>query len=264
MKLINKQIDSKLGRDLIKIRRNKNSTYTSDICAKDDEGKLIYKDIIKSLLKEQGYICAYCMKKIDIGSCSIEHIIGQNFNANECENKLKEFDYNEIKQNRKSFLKHIDSSININDNCIGKINSTNYKNMLAVCKNKSHCDKSRSKYQAKRPILYISPFNIIHMQNLKFSISGVIYYKQPSDEIDKKKETTEDKEIRYDINNVLNLNCKTLKEDRARLVSSIKTMLVKCEFNKDKIKYLLSCWEQKSNQYSEYCQVAICELKKHI
>ena len=253
----------KLEKDLIKIRKNRNSTYTSDICSKNEKGKLIYTDIVKSLLKEQGFICAYCMQKIDIENCSIEHIIGQSFNAKNCDKKQKEFDYNEIKLDRKSFFKHMDSSINVNDDCIGKINSTNYKNMLAVCTSKTHCDKSRANYQAKRPILYISPFNKNHMQNLKFSQSGVLYYKEFPDKMVKNEETREDKEIRYDIDVVLNLNCETLKEERSKIISSIKSILVKSSFNKDKVKNLLYSWEQKSTVYKEYCQVAISELRKH-
>ncbi len=59
-------------------------------------------DILKDLLDEQGYICAYCMRSISIENATIEHIIGQNY---------------------------IDNS----GDKIGKQEDTNYDNMLAVC-----------------------------------------------------------------------------------------------------------------------------------
>jgi uncharacterized protein (TIGR02646 family) len=107
-------------------------------------------DILKDLLNEQGYICAYCMRSISIENATIEHIVGQNY---------------------------IDKS----GNKIGKQEDTNYDNMLAVCQgnfcqNETHCDSSRSKYQTKKPILLISPLNRLQMSSIKFTQSGTIYY----------------------------------------------------------------------------------------
>ncbi|EGQ9185409.1 TPA: retron system putative HNH endonuclease [Vibrio parahaemolyticus] len=45
------------------------------------------KNILKdSLLKEQGYICAYCMRRIDAKSMKVEHL--------KCQDKYKELDLN--------------------------------------------------------------------------------------------------------------------------------------------------------------------------
>lgn len=75
------------------------------------------KDIIRdSLLDEQGYICAYCMCRIDNSSeCTIEHYISQRHHS--------ESPFSEDEHKRQSLL---------------------YSNMSGVCKNNSeHCDKHR-------------------------------------------------------------------------------------------------------------------------
>ena len=68
-----------------------------------------------SLVDEQGYICAYCMGKIDADDCSIEHYISQT--------------------------KHDDSSYTEQEH---RDQSLLYSNMSGVCiNNGEHCDKKR-------------------------------------------------------------------------------------------------------------------------
>ena len=239
MKLITKQHSGNGYKQLIKVHK-KNGSYNIDV--KDDNSKMpkvtIHTDVLKDLLQEQGYICAYCMRKIDEDNATIEHIIGQQYK---------------------------DSS----DKAIGKIEDTNYSNMLAVCCGNScqddlHCDKSRARVQTTRPLLFVSPLNSTHMTNIKFSQSGVIYYKELECNIDKAKESEEDKEIRYDINKVLNLNCRNLVEQRGRIIHSIKSILKRYKFDKTKVKSELVGWQQPNSGYKEFAQVAIYELQKHI
>lgn len=239
MKLISKQHNGNGYKQLIQIHKKRGS-YKIDV--KDDNSKIprvtIHTDVLKDLLKEQGYICAYCMRTINENNATIEHIIGQ---------------------------KYKDSS----SNKIGEIEDTNYDNMLAVCKgdscqDKSHCDKSRADFQSTRSLLFVSPLNSTHMTNIKFSQSGVIYYKEPEDKIDIRHETVDDKEIRYDINKVLNLNCKNLIEQRGRIINSVKSILTRYKFDKTKVKSELASWQQPSSGYKEFAQVAIYELQKHI
>lgn len=80
------------------------------------EGARIDKEQIrKSLLEEQGYICAYCMCKISVDSSTIEHYISQE--------------------------KHPDSPLSEDEH---RKQSLMYSNMSAVCVNNGeHCDKSR-------------------------------------------------------------------------------------------------------------------------
>lgn len=51
--------------------------------------------IKKSLLKEQGYLCAYCMQRIDLQNTTIEHYIPQNPSDREA-NDMLSIDYNNM------------------------------------------------------------------------------------------------------------------------------------------------------------------------
>ena len=179
-------------------------------------------NILNDLLTEQKYLCAYCMSKIDIHHASIEHIIGQSY---------------------------IDSK----GAKIGKVLDTDYNNMLAVCSgklcdNSLHCDKSRAKYQHKYPMLYISPLNNLHMQNISFTRSGKIKYK------------VNDSNIENDLDKFLNLNCKTLVENRKRIKDAVKGQLIRKKFDSTYAHKQLSFWTDDK----AYCQVAIQELNKYI
>lgn len=236
MKFITKNKSGKGYIELLKIHK-KNGSYKKDV--QDDKSKniTIKTDVLQNLLEEQGFICAYCMRKISIENATIEHIIGKSY-----------IDEKGIK--------------------VGEKEDTNYDNLLAVCKgnfcqNNLHCDKSRANYQNKRPFLFISPLKEQQMKNIKFSQSGVIYYKEPSNKIDTQNEALEDKEIRYDLNKVLNLNCENLIEDREKILTIVKKSLIRYNFDKKFILKELDYWQQ-NNQYKEFCQVAISELEKYI
>ena len=69
MRYINKR--NKEPKELIEYRRTPGVAY-DDLSG---DRKSIIRD---SLLDEQGYICAYCMGKIDNESCTIEHYISQS------------------------------------------------------------------------------------------------------------------------------------------------------------------------------------------
>lgn len=237
MKLISKQHTGNGYKKLILIHKQ-NGSYNGDVCSNDENGISLRPLVLKDLLEEQGHICAYCMRKIDETSSSIEHIIGQKY-------------------------------IDVSGNAIGKREDTNYSNMLAVCwgnscQNDLHCDKSRANVQTTRPLLFVSPLSSTYMTNIKFSQSGVIYYKELESSIDKTRELEEDREIRYDINKVLNLNCKNLVEQRGRIINSVKSILRRYKFDKTKAKNELASWQQPNGGYKEFAQVAIYELQKHI
>ena len=108
----------------------------------DDLGKK-RKDIIRnSLLDEQGYICAYCMGRIDIDTCTIEHYISQT--------RHEESPYTEEEHQRQSLL---------------------YSNMCGVCKNDSeHCDKSRG----NTPLEILDPHQQTCEELITYSLNGKI------------------------------------------------------------------------------------------
>ncbi|MEY4904504.1 MAG: hypothetical protein RLZZ292_2319, partial [Bacteroidota bacterium] len=107
------------------------------------------KDAVqKSLLEEQGYLCAYCMRRIHEAE-KIEHWATQEASKDN-ENAHETLDYN---------------------------------NMLAVCNGKTkdgtksgqaHCDQSRSKSNRALTINPIDPIGINQIRHLK---NGTIYSK---------------------------------------------------------------------------------------
>lgn len=102
------------------------------------------KDIIRnSLLDEQGYICAYCMCKIDNSSnCTIEHYISQK--------RHNDSPYSEGVHKRQSLL---------------------YSNMCGVCKNDSeHCDKLRG----NMPLEILDPHNSSCEELITYRFDGKI------------------------------------------------------------------------------------------
>lgn len=107
-----------------------------------------YKDlpckplIRKSLVEEQGYICAYCMGKITEENSSIEHYISQT--------------------------RHKDSPFSKEEH---KKHSLLYSNMYGVCINASeHCDKKRENF----PIKILDPHKSSCEDLITYTLDGTI------------------------------------------------------------------------------------------
>ncbi len=238
MKLIVKNKPTPLHHKLVEFKKGINGTFpnlTRDI--KDD--------LLKALLEEQGYICAYCMQKINETNAQIEHIIGQRY-------------------------------IDENGNNLGNQNQLNYDNLIAVCQGKScvegeHCDSNRSKFQKDCPQrkLFVNPLENRLMQNIRFTPKGMIFYKdfieiEKIDNLKEYKKLDEDSNIRYDLQKVLNLNCENLKVKRINLINALKKY-TKNWSNQEKIRKELTKYSSKSNnKYEELCQVAIYILNKKL
>jgi uncharacterized protein (TIGR02646 family) len=239
MKLIVKNKTSKGFHRLQELKR-KSGTYEN---VKNDVSKndFIRDEVLTSLLEEQGYICAYCMQKINETNSSIEHIIGQKYVEDEVE--------------------------------LGKENQINYDNLLAVCEGKSchkeeHCDTNRSKFQNKYPQrkLFITPLENRIMQNIKFTSKGMIFYDSFTEikEVEKLSDyenLSETENIKYDIQKVLNLNCDNLKQKRINLINALK-IFTKNWSDKERIRKKLN--EHISNPSNEFSQVAIYHLAKKL
>lgn len=235
MKHILKNRSSKGYHRLTALKR-KNGTYED---VKNDKSKNDYirDKIINSLLEEQDFQCAYCMKSINLENTFIEHIIGQKYIKNRIE--------------------------------IGKQNEINYDNFLAVCDGKSckdelHCDKSRANYQKERP-LFSNPLQKRIMENIKFTNKGLVYYKnfvEISEFKDLKEHTKldEDSNIKYDIQVVLNLNCINLKEKREIVIKALKRITNNWEKEKVRKQYN----KYLSNPSKEFSQVVIYHLSKRL
>lgn len=133
MKFISKR--NKEPEELSTYRETPGVTY-------DGIGKEI-KDIIKkSLLEEQGYICAYCMGKIKCDTCTIEHYISQK--------RHETSPYSEEEHKRNSLL---------------------YINMSGVCVNDSvHCDKHRGNV----PLEILNPHHSTCEELITYNLGGNI------------------------------------------------------------------------------------------
>jgi uncharacterized protein (TIGR02646 family) len=189
----------------------------------------------KILLDDQGYICAYCMKRIphshtDKGVTSdkmkVEHFVAQT------------------------------TVISIQQ----KLDIT-YTNMFACCmgnQGKSEkyetCDTRKGENE-----LTITPLNIAHIRTLKYAPDGSIHSTNDTFEVE--------------INNILNLNEDNLKRQREAIYKLIEKR-VRTEFTKphltrvQKNSYLttqIEWWNSKKNgKFEEFCMVAINYLESRI
>lgn len=76
MKRINKE-DSPVWFEVWKQDYNRingrEAHYKEDFSSDDEDGKKRRQRLREQLIKEQGYICCYCMKKISLNTSHIEH-----------------------------------------------------------------------------------------------------------------------------------------------------------------------------------------------
>lgn len=186
----------------------------------------------QSLLKEQGYICCFCMRRIANSNetTKIAHIFPQNPVLDEDKQKVE-------KENL----------------------DLDYRNMLAACdggkgqpSRLQHCDTKQG-----NAILKINPADSIkNCENLiAYRASGEIY--------------SDNSDINYDLQEVLNLNLETIKKARKEAYDEIMKRLNSEYPNKSFTKIIL---EKKIAEYSQredgkyrpYCQYVIYFLQKKL
>ena len=186
----------------------------------------------KSLLEEQGYICAYCMRRIphshsengvNSDKMKVEHVIPQT-NAQSIEQKL----------------------------------DITYTNMFACCMGNhgqrelfETCDTRKGER-----LLTITPLNNAHIRTLIYGADGSIYSTNAIFETE--------------INQILNLNEDNLKRQREAIHTLVEKR-VRTEFarphltREEKNSYLdsqIEWWYSKKNgKFSEFCMVAINYLE---
>ena len=175
-------IEIKKGREpesLIKYRQQKDASYEQmDRCVKED--------LMRHLLREQGHVCAYCMKRISydvespwtgINSITIEHWYPRNPENNE-----------------------------------GLDRSLDYKNMFAVCSGNRGCgfkDGMTCDAHKGNAIIKVNPCDINTLAGISYTSAGRI---QSSDPI-----------VNEDIDKTLNLNCErvSLPENRKQALQTL-------------------------------------------
>jgi uncharacterized protein (TIGR02646 family) len=189
------------------------------------------KELLKtSLLKEQGYICCYCMQRISIHNMEIEH--------NKAQNK----------------------------NCYPDL-QLDYKNLIASCSGNRgqglknlHCNGRKGYYEGKKIICKITLNPADSNKNcenyIKYSSTGKIF--------------SDDETINHELKEILNLNHEILVKNRKETLFSVINALNKKFLNKtwskEAIKKKLEELSSKDaeDKYSPYCQYIVWYLSKRI
>lgn len=199
------------------------------------------KDWQEDLLKEQGHLCAYCMRRISLDrkngkpSIEIEHYLSRKL--------------------------HPDLSLR-------------WENMIGVCNgdtgSETHCDKSKGKNNSEGVFVkgkangevklnILNPLEINKSEKvITYSLSGEIFANVKDTELQNK--ITEDLDI------ILNLNDEKLKEYRKEAIDLAKKLLIDKyptgNWTLKQIEREIEEWKnQKNGKYRPFCQAAIWFLE---
>jgi len=238
MKYINKEIQNE-PKSLRNYRNNTPNASYNGYSDKIFENGKIKKPLREALLKEQGYLCAYCMKRINLKlnnvgkpNIEVEHFKSQELNA------------------------HLDLS---------------YGNMIGVCNGLSltypqmeemhHCDKTKGKngkMNGQVKLRKLNPCSKNCEKLITYQPDGTIV------------SVSDDKDVLFDIKQILNLNNRALKNARRIVIEKARQKLIEERASKDWSKSFLrkhlKKWQSKNErgEFREYCMVAIKFLEKLI
>jgi hypothetical protein len=189
-------------------------------------------ELRQSLLKEQGYICCFCMRRIEDSNetTKIAHRFPQNPVSDEDKQKVK-------KENL----------------------DLDYNNMLAACdggKGQSpylqHCDTKQG-----NTILKINPADSIKdcEKLIEYKSSGEIY--------------SNNSDIDYDLRGILNLNLDAIKQARKEayrvIIEKLESKYPNRSWSKRSIENEIKNYSQlKNGRYAPYCQYVIFFLEKKL
>jgi uncharacterized protein (TIGR02646 family) len=228
-----KYIDKQIKNEPQALRNFRNNTPNANYKGYTD------KDIVnnethplkKALLKEQGYLCAYCMGKINL-TLNENHkpqIEVEHFKPQETYSKL----------------------------------DLSYVNMLGVCNGLSitypekeemhHCDKTKGDYgkmNGKVELRRLNPCDKTCERLITYKADGEILA------------VNNDIDVTHDLENVLNLNNRALKNARKAVVDNTKKRLIKersiGQWNKAFLQKHLEFWKSmNSGEYKRYCMIAV-------
>ena len=231
MKLILKQKEPKN----LKNHRQKAGTTYESFCRDDKLGDIQPPSgFRKHILEEQGYLCAYCMRRIPH-----KHI-------------EKGIEHDDMKIEHRISQK--------NDLSISEKLDITHSNMFACCmggegkqKKFQTCDTRKGENS-----ISINPTNKLHVNTINYSYDGLII--------------STDSTFDSEINNILNLNEKNLKNQREAIYQSVekktKEILKKLMDRKAKNEYLnreIELWiKATKHKNKEYCMVAVAYLQSRI
>ena len=183
------------------------------------------KDTLRlKLLQEQGYLCCYCMRRIQIPK----------------EDKMK--------------IEHF-RAFSIYNGTDGYPDLTlDYMNLLGSCKGsehtgkseKYHCDKTKANLECP-----ICPTNSLDMESIRFYSDGFIKY-------------TNDVTLNEKIEKVLHLNRSDLKEERKRIWKAAEDYLKKKNTKADINRLLKKYANPVDGKLEPFCQVSVYYLSKKL
>lgn len=206
--------------DFVEHRAKPNSTF-------DNIPTDVKNNLRKTLLKSQGYICCYCMKRISFSASKIEHFKSQKHNNGQNGSTDLTLDYNNL------YVACVDSG--------GK-----YENQT--------CDSHKKEIDLQS--IDISSIQCNSM--FKYDGNGTIL------------SSTGDCNVNDEINDVLNLNQQTLKDNRKSIYDGLKNRFrqqyKKGKFNMAYLKKELAHWSSLDSNgfYPEYCMVAVYLINRQI
>ncbi len=205
-----------------------------------EDNRLPKKELKESLLKEQGYLCAYCMSRITVDTMKVEHWSPQHSGTGQEKTSL------EAKEKERNL-------------------SIDYKNMLAVCrgnegspKTEQHCDTQKGNahllYNPSDPKDH-DRLRIFYLRSGQIKSKDAVFCAQLGG-------------IGQNEKGVLNLNCQKLLINRLDVIRNIEKALQKLpqQASKGRILAILKNWKEldSSGMLKEYAGVAIYFLTKRL
>jgi hypothetical protein len=184
------------------------------------------------LCNEQGFICCYCMQRIESQTTTVEHYITQT--------------------------KHKDSNYSAEEH---KAYELDYMNMLASCnyKNGRNCSEIRGNIP-----LYIDPKTSLIESQIGYNPGGVIYA------IDKNENVVNDlKTLKLGVSPIPDIDENGeywLIKNRAKIIEEVRQKLDTKGWTKPNIEAEIKKFQipDKEGYLQPYCQVAIFYLKKKL
>ena len=190
----------------------------------------------KALLKEQGYLCAYCMGRISL-----------DLNKdNKPQTEVEHFESQELRPDL----------------------SVVYRNMLGVCNGASitypeqerlhHCDKTKGregKMNGQVQLKKLDPRSANCEKRVKYDLMGKIIA------------VNNDALVEHDLNKVLNLNNKALQNARKIVLDNAKNKMIKEKptqhWDKAFLQKHLEEWRTMENaHFRRYCMIVVWFLKE--
>lgn len=238
-------------RELADARKALSSTpgAKNDYMGLDSDTRVV---VAKSLLEEQGYVCAYCMRRISEDNVEIEHYLVRHPS-------------DAYRDNMRRYIASGSMNGRFDPDYDADVESLDYRNMLAVCNggegkpaSMHTCDVARNEKANQDEPLCVDPLDPISIGKIKYSNKGAIRSDDPA--------------IDHDLNDVLRLNnsgpgSRSFVENRRAVLLSLQRDVAKyCQRHgkKSKQHYCESRYNQilGAKQKPEYAGILLWQLKR--